>query len=165
MTMQSIIGGVTIPHHVEAVLGAPGIGSLLMDASGEKAAFIFKIPKSGTITEIGFRTGAVTTADTLKAGLYTVDTSNNPTATAYGGMVAGTQASPAANTWYAVALGTNCTATAGDVVAVVIEFNSYVAGNLNISRTGWKQWNQRFTTLPSASRQSWTASRADRTST
>ncbi|HAO93412.1 MAG: hypothetical protein A2X99_10250 [Deltaproteobacteria bacterium GWB2_55_19] len=134
MTMQSIIGGLTIPHHVEAVIGAPNdLTGYLIDAAAEKVAFIFKIPKSGTITEIGFRTGAVTIADTLKIGLYTVDTSNNPTTTAYGGMVAGTQATPAANTWYNVALGTNCTATADDAAAVVIEFNSYVAGNLRIA--------------------------------
>ncbi len=136
MTLQAIIGGLTVPHHVEAILGAPSITGYPMDATGEQIAFIFKIPKSGTITTLSIRTGAVTVTDTLKLGLYTVDTSNNPTTTAYGSMTAGTQALPASNTWYDVTLGGNCTATAGDVVALVIEFNSYVAGNLNIATLG-----------------------------
>lgn len=106
--------------------------SLLIDASGEKVAFIFQIPKTGTITKVGFRTGTVTTAQTLRVGLYAVNGSGDAdTATLYGSSTAGTQTSPASNTNYLVTLGTSATATRGDIVAAVIEFDSTV-GNLNI---------------------------------
>ena len=119
----------------------PGIASnianqattYVLDASGEKAATIFQIPADGNITKLGFRTAAVTTGDTLKIGLYTVDASGDPTATAYKGMVAGTQAVLATedNTYFNVTLGTQATSVVkGDIVALVIEYNSYVAGSM-----------------------------------
>lgn len=134
MTAVAIPGGLWLPAPFLNALSEPGFDSgsyMILDAAGEKASFVFQIPKSGTISAIGFMTGAVTTAQTLKAGLYTLDGSDNPSTTAYGSMVAGTQASPAANTWYEVALGTNATATAGDLVAATIEWNA-TAGNLQI---------------------------------
>lgn len=114
------------------IFAGTAFSSLLIDASGEKVAFIIQIPKTGTVSKIGFRTGTVTTPQTLRVGLYTVDGSGDATTTAYGGMVAGTQTSPASTTNYLVTLGTNSSVTAGDIVAVVIEFDSTV-GNLNIA--------------------------------
>ena len=107
----------------------------LMDATAEKYGLVFRVPKTGTILKVGFCTGTVTVGDTLKAGLYTVDASGNPTATAYGGMVAQTQVVLLTedDTAFTVTLSTGATATAGDEVALVVEFNSFVAGNLNIA--------------------------------
>lgn len=105
--------------------------SLQINASGEKVGFVFTVPKSGTIDTLSFHVAAAASSQTLKVGLYTVDASGDPTATAYGGMVAGTQASPAANTWYDVNLSTSATATKGDTVAMVIEFDS-TAGDVII---------------------------------
>lgn len=116
------------PH----IFSGTAFSSLLIDASGEKVAFIIQIPKTGTISKVGFRTATVTTSQTLRVGLYTVDASGDATTTAYGGMTAGTQTSPASNTNYLVTLGTEASATAGDFVAVVVEFDSTV-GNLNIA--------------------------------
>jgi hypothetical protein len=108
-----------------------------MSASGHKCALVFRIPKTGNITTVGIRTGTVTASDALSVGLYTVDTgTGNPTATAYGSMAAGVQSSVSSNTFYPVALGASASATQGDVVAVVIAFNSYVSGNLYISGVG-----------------------------
>ena len=109
------------------------INIYVLDASGEKATTVFQIEESGNITKLGFRTAAVTTGDTLKIGLYTVDASGHPTATAYKGMVAGTQAVLATedDTYFNVTLGTQATSVIkGDIVALVIEYNSYVAGNM-----------------------------------
>ncbi len=134
MTAVAIPGGLWLPAPLLNGYNSPEYDSafnMVIDAAGEKAATIFMVPKSGTITAIGFMTGAVTTAQTLQAGLYTLDASDNPSATAYGGMVVGTQAAPAANTWYEVALGTGATATAGDAIAAVIDWNA-TAGNLEI---------------------------------
>ena len=122
----------SIPHPY-SILGST-FQSLLIDASGEKAAFVVQIPKTGTISKVGFRTATVTTSQTLKVGIYTVDGSGDPTTTAYGSSTTGTQTSPASNTAYLVTLGTGATATQGDIVAVVIEFDSTV-GNLNIAHT------------------------------
>lgn len=116
------------PH----IFSGTTFASLLIDASGEKTAFIIQIPKTGTISKVGFRTNTVTTSQTLRVGLYTVDASGDATTTAYGGMTAGTQTSPASNTNYLVTLGTGASATSGDFVAVVVEFDSTV-GNLNIA--------------------------------
>jgi hypothetical protein len=125
------------------VYGTPAQYSVLhnshtIDAAGERVAFRMIIGRSGTITKIGFRTGAVTTAQTLKVELQTISlTTGEPTGTLYGGSAKGTQAAPAANTYYEVTLGTSATAVAGDYVAIVIEFDSTV-GNLEIDvvRTG-----------------------------
>jgi len=113
--------------------GGTSLSTKTLDASTDKLAYVFQIPKSGNVTKIGFRTSTVTVADTLKITLQTVDSSGNPTGTLYGGSALVTQAAPASNTWYEVTLGTPAAAIQGDVVAAVIEFNSYVAGNLQIT--------------------------------
>lgn len=130
MTLQPL-SQLLIP---EMTYAGTAFTSMLIDASGEKAAACFSVPKTGNITHIGFRTGIVTTSDTLRVTLQTIDaTTGDPSGSAYGGMVKGTQASLSSNTWYEVALGTQASATMGDQIAAVIEYDSYVAGNLNIS--------------------------------
>lgn len=103
-----------------------------IDAAGKKCAMIFRIPKSGTITRVGFMTGTVTTSQSLLVGLETVSsTDGNPTGSAYGGSSPGIVISPASNTWYEATLGAAANGTAGDVVAAVIQFSG-TAGNLVI---------------------------------
>ncbi|HDZ58617.1 MAG TPA: hypothetical protein ENH47_00950 [Ignavibacteriales bacterium] len=129
MALQTIKGGLWIPEYLNRAITSP-LSPKLLDTAGYKFAAIFKVPKTGTISKVGFRVGNVTTPETLKVGLQTLS-GGDPTGTAYGGMVAGTQATPAANTYYTVPLGTPATATVNDTVAVVIEFDSAV-GNLEI---------------------------------
>ena len=129
MALQTIKGGLWIPAYLNHAM-ARGLYPKLLDTAGYKFAAIFKIPKTGTISKVGFRVGNVTASETLKVGLQTVS-GGDPTGTAYGGMVAGTQATLAANTYYTVTLGTGATATVNNTVAVVIEFDSAV-GNLEI---------------------------------
>lgn len=105
-----------------------------LDASGEKVAFVFIVPKSGTISKITFCTGTVTDAQTLRVGLETLDASGDPSGSQYGGSAVGTQTSPATNSRHEVTLATPATAVAGDHIAVVIQFDSAV-GNLNIFGT------------------------------
>lgn len=131
MAAQTIKGGFQIALPYTAAL--PTFNALTIDAAGEKVAGIFRVPKSGTISKVGFRTVTVTTSQTLRVGLQTVSASTgDPTGSAYGSMVAGTQASPASDTAYAVTLGTPATATVDDVIAIVIEFDS-TAGNLQLA--------------------------------
>jgi hypothetical protein len=82
-----------------------------------------------------FRTATVTSAETLAVTIQTVDaTTGAPTGSLYGSMVEGT-VTPTSNTTHEVTFGTGATAVAGDVVAVVIEFDSAI-GNLQIAAMG-----------------------------
>jgi len=105
----------------------------LLDASAKKVGLRFYVPRSGSMRHVTFRTGTVTVSDTLKVTIQTLASTGHPSGTSYGGSGSATISGLASNTWYAVTLGTDATAVAGDFVAVVIEFNSYVAGNLSIA--------------------------------
>ena len=133
MALQTIKSGFWFPDTLSYMSETISQTDFLIDASGEKVGFIFTSPKTGNIDRVTFRVGTLTTAQTLRVGLYTVDTATgDPTTTAYGGMTVGTQTSPAANTMYEVTLGTAAATTVGDYIAMVIEFDSTV-GNLAIS--------------------------------
>lgn len=108
------------------------VTSCTMDAAGKMCAMVLRVPKTGTISKVWVATGAVTTAADLSISLQTVSTTDGfPTGTNYGGSSPGTIAAPTGNTWYEVTLGAAASATAGDVVAVVVAFASSV-GNLTI---------------------------------
>lgn len=108
-------------------------GGFALDASGEKLAMIFRAPKTGNIDRLGFRTRSITTAQTLKISLQGVNASGDPDGTIKAsGNAYGTQASPAANTFYEVTLTSAAAVTIGDYLAIVIEFDSTV-GDLEIA--------------------------------
>ena len=135
MGLQTIQRGLWVPP----VPLAYSSGAMLIDAAGEQAAFIFAVPKSGTIAKVGFLTATVTTSETLRVGLETVDpATGNPTSPAaqYGGSTPGTQVAPAANTFYTVVLVVAATAVKGDIIAAVIQFDSTV-GSVNIAQASW----------------------------
>lgn len=130
--LTSIKGGLPYPHdfgNIQSTLA--GSGNTTLDAAGEKACVVFKAPKTGNIDRVGFFTRAVTAAETLRIGLETTDSSYLPTGTQYGGSAVGTQAAPSANTFYEVTLATPAAATAGDLIAAVVQFDSAI-GNLQI---------------------------------
>lgn len=102
-----------------------------INGSGQKQSWVFSVPASGTITKVGVRISTCASAVTCRIGLYTVDTSGNPTTTLYGGSNYGTF-TPSANTYSDVTLGTAATATQGDIVALVVEFDS-TAGDMYIT--------------------------------
>lgn len=106
----------------------------LLDASGEKIAFIWRAGAAGDIRKLHFRTGTVTTGDTLRASLQDVDPATgdpDETADQSGTVVV---ADSDDNAWKTVTLGADRTVTFGQLLAIVIEFNAFVAGNLNILR-------------------------------
>ena len=117
--------------------------AFLMDASAEKVAVVFRAPKAGTLARIGFRTGTVTTGDTLKVSFQDVSTADgNPDGTPdqFRTQAVGDGDD---NVWFRSGLvtsdgtngGTLRTVVRGELVAAVIEFDSFVAGNLNIAST------------------------------
>lgn len=137
MVMQIFGGAFRFNNlNVDRLDPASNVGGLAMTGSAHKIAFMFQVPKTGTIRKLGFRTAAVTTSDTLKVGLQTLTSNHNPSGTQYGGSTPGTVSGLVANTGYTVTLAADANATVGDRVAMVIEFNSYVAGNLSIANVG-----------------------------
>ena len=129
MALQSIGQFIKFPF---SLIDTGSWFDLLIDTSGEKAAYVTYVAKSGDISKIGFLVGTVTSAQTLKVSLQGVDGSGNPDGTILAaGNAYGTQTSPGSSTFYTVTLTGAATVTMGQAIAVVIEFNATV-GNLNI---------------------------------
>lgn len=132
MALQIIPGGLWIPHPFIRT-GAISFGNMLIDASGEKAAGIFRAPKTGTVSKIGFLTGIVTTGATVDVRLETVDLANgDPSGTLFGTDSNGSQviANGDDNTWFTTTLTTGPSVTKGDLLAVVIA--NAGSGDMNI---------------------------------
>lgn len=136
---QSVPGsGLAFPQNVLLSTTLLADPITLADAD-DKAGTVGYIPKTGTITHLVIRIGTVTTAQTLRSGLYTVDDTNgNPTTTFYGSSSAGTQTSPTTGMIAEIDIG-DATATAGDLASCVTQFDAWTNGNLlidHIDHTG-----------------------------
>lgn len=116
-------------------------GTLLMDAAAEKIAYLVQAPLTGTLNSIRFRTATVTTGDTLKVSFQGVDAATGDpdgVAAQYRTIVV---ASGDDNTILSVGLittdgtdgGVKRSVTKGDLFFVVFEFDSFVAGSINLS--------------------------------
>jgi len=125
MTIQSFIGESILPEiPLESTLS-----EFYIDASGEKSALLFAAAKTGTITGVTFRTGAVVYSQTLKISLQGVDSQGMPDGSIKAsGSAYATQTSPASNTFYAVTFGSPASVTKNDPLSIVIEFDSTTGG-------------------------------------
>lgn len=117
-----------------------GYSYTVLDAAGKRCGNIIQIYKSGNIRKVRFRTKTVTTGDTLKVTLQTVNTSTGlPTGTLIDAEATGTVVVDAAddNVWKTVDFGGAVTIPViqGQFVALVLEWNSYVSGNMQIATT------------------------------
>lgn len=138
MTLVNIGADVFVPH-MTGVTASLAFSSMLINAAGEKAAFVFRIRKGGTIDHVGFMVNAASNPQDLRVSLQDVDTTT--------GDPDGTQdqfrdvTGIAANTYFTTGLitsdgtdgGVKRTVSPGDLLAIVIEFASTV-GNLNIAQ-------------------------------
>lgn len=107
-------------------------GSATLDADGEYLAWVFKIPKTGTLKKIGLHLATVAVADTINVRIETVDdTTGLPTGTLYVADATGALESPGSGNGYWVAINgsTGVSVTKGDIVAVRLQLD-YVDGNL-----------------------------------
>lgn len=124
--------------------GGGFVQTLLIDASGEKAAVVFRVPKTGVISGVGFRLGTVTTGQTLKVSLQDVGEATAVPDETVDQSFTVAVADTDDDTWKQGDFGSTRTVTIGDYLACVIEFDSTV-GNLSISawdpgsgfNTGW----------------------------
>lgn len=136
MSLPKIKGNV-IPFWMPR-FGAAGANVVLLDAAGEKAGFVFRIPKTGTITKLGFRTGTVTTgvpSPGLDIRLETVDlATGNPSGTLWAVNTNGSQivADTDDNIFFVVTLTAGASVTIGQNAAIVVEIPAGGSGNLNI---------------------------------
>ena len=137
MTVQNILGGLWLPRPITNHSGTLQYGSLAMSDSDDKYSIVCQVPKTGTILKIHFRTGTVTTGDTVQGGIYNLDSSGDPDlASAYGGMAVGTVAIADGddNVVKTITLATGATVVnADDEIAICLVFSSYVAGNITIA--------------------------------
>lgn len=139
--MGVIPGGLILPH-LFSNASQPSIFSTNLSGVGNKIGCVFRIPKTGNITNIYISNVNVAgESGVLSVGLYRVDSSGNPTTTAYGGMVAGNYfIDKAGECW--VPLSTPASAVAGDIVAIICTILS-VSVNLRINM-GFASSNQAF---------------------
>jgi len=118
---------------IPAPVGNAGASaSSLSLGTSEKYGYVFQVPKTGNINKVHFTIFGITTNQTLKLSLQTVDTSTGkPTGTLYGGSATQTL-TPTKNVTNTVPFSTPAAATAGDFVAFVIEWDS-TSGSLTLA--------------------------------
>lgn len=129
------VGGVNlVPGIITRVEAAPGEKTVLLDATDELCGAIIKIPKTGNIIKIGFRTFTVAASDPLKVSLQTVDEdTGRPTGTLIHADAYGVRASIVASTTYWVSLQNPVAVTRGTDVAIVVEIDVYTDAFLRIA--------------------------------
>jgi len=121
MAEQTIQGRFEVPQMI--LDRSPAIVGITIDAASEKAAFVFRAPKTGTISKVAFRTETVTTGATVDVRLETVSTANgDPTGTLLGTNSNGSQVIADADddTWFTTSLTTGVAVTRGDLMSAVI---------------------------------------------
>lgn len=146
MARQTFAGGepFIVPAMSDHGTAVPGYSNLLMDATAEKVAFVFYVPKTGILDKFEFNLGTVTQAPTngLKCSFQDVDTvtTGDPDGTAdqyrvvTAGLTSGAWVAPGLMTSDGTDGGTKRSVTRGGRLCAVIEFESFAAGDsLNIA--------------------------------
>lgn len=138
---MSIVTACPNPNNIVTSFDAT---TLLVDASGEKAAFIIKIARTGTLNKIGFRTGAMVQTQNVRVSFQDVSTSTgvpDDTTDQFRDVSVGDTDD---NVWKETGLitsdgtdtGTKRSVTKGDFIAVVFEQASFNSGDiLRVSAT------------------------------
>lgn len=136
MALQTIKGGLWIPPPLWYSAQAPTFNTVTLDASGDKAATIFRIPRAGTIDQVAVGIGAITTSNELDIRLETVAVTANatPTGTLWATNTAVTTLTPTANTMLSGSLTAGAVVVRGDTIAFVVQPADADAINLNLNR-------------------------------
>lgn len=112
--------------------------ALTMTASAHKVAMVFAIPRDGTLDSFEFRLGTVTSAPAngIRVSFQDLDATGSPDGAqdqyrdvAVGSITSNAWVSPGLITSDGTNGGVKRTVTTGQMVAAVIEFVSFVAGN------------------------------------
>ena len=112
--------------------------SSLLDAAGEKLAWIIQAPKAGTISKVCFRSSTVTSSGDADVRLETVDGATGaPSGSLFGTNTNATQTVSTSNTWWTTTLTAGAVVTQGQDLAVVI---ANTTGTYNITYGGVTLW-------------------------
>jgi hypothetical protein len=132
MALVEVPGGLWIPEPLPSLFGYVALGNgVLLDASGEKLAMVFRAPKTGTLDRFEFLLGTVTQAPAsgLKCSFQNVDLATgmpdetvDENATVTAGLTSGAWVNPGS-------FSAGRAVTRGDLVAAVVEFASWAAGD------------------------------------
>lgn len=143
MTIQTLPNPILLPavsgaNTITTSLAVSMVTAMTFDASTDKMALVTMIQKSGTLTEVHFRTGVVSTAGaTFQIQIEGVDASGNPDGTAKYTNANGTVvvATSDDNTWKTVSIngGTGVSVVKGDIVAIVLSVSSGTPNTVIIS--------------------------------
>ena len=131
MSYKSLTSVLRIPKFDLAITGS-FFSTVSVDFAfaNRYASMIFAIPKTGSITKLGFYNGASGgITGTAEASIQTVS-SGIPSGSDYGGSAPGTVSNPAASTAYEITLGTPASATKGDRVALKLRLTAISSGVL-----------------------------------
>ncbi len=140
MALQDTIARYHFLSTIPDVSASTGLN--LADAN-DKLAFIFTVPKTGTLQQVHFRTAIVTTGDTIRVSFQDVDASGFPD-----GVVdeyrAVTILTTQDATWFQSGIlssdgsdsGTKRAVTQGTRLACVFDYASYTSGSIRICHTG-----------------------------
>lgn len=120
----------TYPNFIMQPLNS---ASVVMDATGERVGCCYQIRVAGNIAKVHLYSRTATTPDTVKVSLQSVGTDGNPSGTILGATnkAYGTVEIAAGATWYEITLTEVAAVTAGQWIALVIEFESYDSGNIS----------------------------------
>lgn len=138
------------PTQLMSLIAAGLTSTMVVDASGEKAAYIFRAPADGTITEVLFRTASITAADVM-VRVETMDESTGfPTGTLWDTdtEVAMSFSTGLTQFWRTAVLTAGATVQRGDLLAVVV---SWVAGSTAVMGLNLTQRAFPYTALFTAS--------------
>lgn len=137
MALQSIKYGLPLPVWPNLVASLPSLAANVIDGAAKKAGIVCKATAAKNIRKVHFRTGTVTTGDTLDIRIETVDaTTGLPTGTlwATNTNVAHVLGNGDDDKWNSTAaLTADATLAVGDVYAIVIN-NGGGGGSWWISR-------------------------------
>lgn len=114
-------------------IATTGFSTINLTGTTIKAMHMVNVPKSGNLTHIAFRTVAVTAPETINIRLETLNSIGEPTGTLIDASATASQAAPAANTNYEVALAAPVAVTKNAKIAIVYECPAG-APNVQIAR-------------------------------
>ena len=136
MAMQYFGGSILYPDFDGFLANAGGGNSILLDSANESVSFIFKVPKNGNISKLGFRTTTVNTGGVVDVRLETVNSDGLPTGTlaASSTNLLLTIADVQDNTFFTVTLGSAYVAATSTYLAGKVLMNATSAGSLNLTR-------------------------------
>lgn len=121
-----------------------GVGYSTVDAAEELVAWIFRVPKTGTLKKVGWSIGGVCNLiGTITISLESVSltdytapvASTNATKTLYAANAEGTQADPAVSTlyWTPINGSSGISVTKNDLIAVTARVTAFTSGSARIN--------------------------------